>query len=125
MIGVAGLERWREHADGTARTLNAAAPHFIRLRTFVPRPGTPWHDRWREGRLTLLSAHEALRETRRMIEKLEGPSRLLSDHISNFLDVNGRLPEDKSAMLEQIDRALEWPRERFRPPTERLVGMGL
>lgn len=125
MVGVAGTERWREHALGSAAVLNQSPPNFIRLRTWVPMPGTPWHDRWREGHLHLLSAHEALQETRLLIENLTGPSMLLSDHVSNFLDVHGNLPDDKSAMLAQLDEALTWPLSAFRPPTKKLVGLGL
>lgn len=125
MVGVAGVERWREHALGSARVLNEAPPDFVRLRTFVPAPGTPWHDRWREGLLTLPSAHQALEETRLLLENLEGPTLLLSDHVSNFLDVRGRVPRDKPAMLGQIDEALGWPVKAFRPPTEKLVGLSL
>lgn len=125
MVGVAGVERWREHALGCARVLNLAPPTFIRLRTFVPQPGTPWYDRWKAGELTLLSAYAALEETRLLIEQLEAPTSLLSDHVSNFLEVGGRIPEDKPAMLAEIDAALQWPLKRFRPPTEFLVGLGL
>ncbi len=39
MVGVAGIERWKEHAEGSAAVLNAAPPDFIRLRTFVPALG--------------------------------------------------------------------------------------
>jgi radical SAM superfamily enzyme YgiQ (UPF0313 family) len=125
MVGVAGLERWREHALGSADVLNQAPPTFVRLRTFVPQPGTPWHDRWRDGGLTLLSAYEALEETRLLVETLEGPTTLLSDHVSNFIDVHGRIPEHKQAMLEALDQALQWPIQAFRPPTEKLVGFHL
>lgn len=125
MVGVAGVERWREHALGSAQVLSQAPPTFIRLRTFVPQPGTPWHDRWREGALTLLTAQQALQETRLLIEHLAGPTTLLSDHVSNFLDLRGRLPEDRPGLLAEIDAALEWPARAFRPPTERLVGLGL
>jgi radical SAM superfamily enzyme YgiQ (UPF0313 family) len=125
MVGVAGRERWREHAEGTAEVLNRASPDFVRLRTFVPIPGTSWHDRWRHGELTLLTAHEALAETRSLIERLSGETVLLSDHISNFLDVHGRLPADRELMLATIDDALAWPLTSFRPPTEQLVGMML
>jgi radical SAM superfamily enzyme YgiQ (UPF0313 family) len=125
MVGVAGAERWREHAMGSAHVLSEAPPTFVRLRTFVPHPGTPWHDRWREGDLTLLTAYEALQETRLLVEHLEGPTTLLSDHVSNFLDIRGRIPDDKPVMLAQIDEALQWPITAFRPPTERLVGLGL
>jgi biotin synthase-like enzyme len=125
MVGVAGLERWRQHAEGSAAALNLANPDFVRLRTFVPALGTDWCERWQRGDLTLLDAHQALRETRLLIERLEGPTVLLSDHISNFLDVHGRIPEDKELMLETIDEALAWPPDRFRPPTEQLVGLTL
>jgi len=125
MVGVAGLERWREHAKGSAAVLNRASPDFVRLRTFVPAPGTEWCERWQRGELTLLNAHQALEETRLLVERLRGPTVVLSDHITNFLDVRGRIPEDKPTMLEGIDEALEWPLERFRPPTEHMIGLGL
>ena len=125
MVGVAGLERWREHAEGSAAVLNQASPDFIRLRTFVPVLGTEWYDRWQRGDLTLLDAHQALQETRLLVELLKGPTVLLSDHISNFFDVRGRIPDDRPTVLEAIDEALEWPRERFRPPTEQMIGLGL
>jgi radical SAM superfamily enzyme YgiQ (UPF0313 family) len=125
MVGVAGVERWREHALGSAEVLNQAPPDVIRLRTFVPNPNTPWYDRWKEGKLTLLTAHQALEETRLLIERLEGPTTLLSDHVSNFVDAHGRIPEDKQLLLDGLDDALGWPIERFRPPTEKLVGLGL
>jgi radical SAM superfamily enzyme YgiQ (UPF0313 family) len=125
MVGVAGLERWRQHAEGSAEVLNRASPDFVRLRTFVPSLDTDWCERWQSGDLTLLDAHQALEETRLLVERLEGPTVLLSDHISNFLDVHGRIPEDKELMLETIDDALGWPLESFRPPTEHLVGLRL
>jgi biotin synthase-like enzyme len=125
MVGVAGLERWREHAEGSAAVLNRASPDFVRLRTFVPRLGTDWCDRWQSGELTLLDAHQALEETRLLVERLDGPTVLLSDHVTNFLDVNGHLPDDRNLMLETIDEALTWPLSRFRPPTERLIRLGL
>ncbi len=125
MVGVAGVERSGEHAEGSAAVLNRASPDFIRLRTFVPVLGTDWCERWRAGDLTLLDAHQALRETRRLVELLDGPTVLLSDHISNFFDVHGRIPHDKASMLEALDEAMGWPLERFRPPTDKLVGMML
>jgi radical SAM superfamily enzyme YgiQ (UPF0313 family) len=125
MVGVAGVERWRQHALGSARVLSEAPPDFVRLRTFIPAPGTPWHRRWQEGQLTLPSPFEALAETRLLIENLSGPTRLLSDHVSNFLNLEGQLPDQRNALLSQIDEALDWPRTAFRAPSESLIGMGL
>ncbi len=125
MVGVAGTERWREHAVGSAAVVGLIEPRFVRLRTFVPRPGTPLYDAWRAGRLTLPGPYEALRETRLLVEKIDGRTELLSDHLTNFLDVNGVLPERREAMLAYLDEALTWPRRRFRPDTATLVHLGL
>ncbi len=125
MVGVAGIERWQQHALGSARVLSEAPPDFVRLRTFIPSVGTAWHRRWQEGRLTLLSPYQALAETRLLIENLSGPTRLLSDHVSNFLDLHGQLPDHRNALLSQIDEALAWPRTAFRAPSEKMIGLGL
>ena len=125
MVGVAGVERWRQHAEGSAQVINGASPRFVRLRTFVPMLGTEWCERWKSGKLSLLSAHQALDETRLLVENLDGPTTLLSDHMSNFLDLKGRLPDDRERMLAEIDGALELPLSSFRPPTETLVGLML
>ena len=121
LVGIGGRERWREHAVESARVLSAVDPEFIRLRTYIPRPGTPLFAEWEAGRFELLDAYEALAETRLLIENLEGTGTVLSDHLSNFWNVNGRLPDDRQAMLDEIDYAMGLDRSRFRPPTEELV----
>jgi len=50
---------------------------------------------------------------------------LCSDHVSNFLELEGQLPHERPRLLAEIEQALHWPEERFRPPTEKLVGLGL
>ncbi len=125
MVGVAGVERWQEHATASAQVLSQASPDFIRLRTYVPIPGTRWYERWRQGQLTLLDAHQAVAETRLLVENLQGPTMLLSDHVSNFLDVHGLIPDDRALMMAAMDEALTRPISTFRPPTEKLIGLQL
>ena len=55
-----------------------------------------------------------LAETRTLIQKLDGPLSLFSDHYTNYLDLQGELPEDRERLLAAIDRALTLPREAFR-----------
>jgi len=43
---------------------------------------------------------------RRLIERLQVTSEYLSDPISKYVPVYGRLPKDQAAMLQTIDRAL-------------------
>ena len=115
MLGIGGKERTREHAEATAEVLNAIAPDYIRLRTFLPKAGTLLLHQIRRGRFQMLSAHDVLKETRWIIEKLEVTSQLLSNHYTNYINVYGRLPEDRERMLTAIDRALQRDEASFRP----------
>jgi len=115
LVGIGGLERSEQHAINSAKVLNAFSPDFIRLRTFVPVPGTPLYEDYAAGRFTLLSPHQALKEIRLLVEHLDCQgSMVLSDHVSNYWDVNGIIPQDKQAMLDSIDEALSIDERRFR-----------
>jgi len=116
MVGLGGAERWKEHALESARVLSAINPHFIRLRTTVPIPGTELHEMFERGEWELPGPHQSLKEIRTLVENLEcDGTALLSDHNSNYWDISGRLPENKEGMLGEIDRALEIDEAKFRP----------
>ena len=115
LVGIAGAERSREHAEQSGRVLSAVDPEFIRLRTFAPQPSTPLWTAWKAGEFQLLTPHQALEEVGTLIENLEGTGMVLSDHISNYANISGRLPHDRDDMLAEIRRALSLPEHRFRP----------
>jgi radical SAM superfamily enzyme YgiQ (UPF0313 family) len=106
LAGIGGEKKWKQHAEGTARVLNQVSPHFIRIRTYVPTPGSPLWERVESGSFELASAETILLEQRRLIELLDVRSEYLSDHISNYVPVYGQLPKDQASMLQTIDRAL-------------------
>ncbi len=114
LVGIGGKERSREHALASARVLNEIDPHFIRLRTWVPVAAAPLYADYASGAFELLDPYDALRESRLLIENLDVNSRLLSDHVSNFANLNGKLPEAKERLLSEIDEILAKPREDFR-----------
>ncbi|MEN6460661.1 MAG: radical SAM protein [Syntrophomonas sp.] len=117
LVGIGGLERTEAHAVNSARVLSAFSPDFIRLRTYVPISGTPLFEDYQQGTFKLLSPHQALRETRLLIENLNcDNSILLSDHISNYWDIHGLITRDKDSMIQEIDKALLTPESNFRPP---------
>jgi len=116
MLGIGGKKRSMEHAQNSAKVLNEIDPDFIRLRTLIPMPGTSLYEDYRQGKFELLTPHEALRETRVLIENLTVSSKLYSDHHSNYAYVNGQLPRAKDKMLHSIDQLLTLPEEQFRSP---------
>jgi radical SAM superfamily enzyme YgiQ (UPF0313 family) len=122
LVGIGGKDRTVEHAVNSARVLSAISPDFIRIRTFGPDRNTPIEQDIASGAFQMLTPHEALKEIRLLIENLDcGGSNILSDHISNYSNINGRLPEDKRLMLKQIDRSLNIDETRFRPPRSSVI----
>ncbi len=118
LVAVSGQKLSEQHAINSARVLNEFDPDFIRLRTFIPIPGTKLHDLCQKGDFELLNGHQALEETRLLIENLDVSSTLLSDHISNHWDINGKLPDDKNEMLAEIDKAVKIDISQFRDPAQ-------
>jgi radical SAM superfamily enzyme len=128
ILGIGGKERTEAHALETARALNLINPHFIRLRTLLPKVNTLLLHQFRKGQFQMLSAHEVLTETRQIIENLDvtsmihsdhytnyvNVSMIHSDHYTNYVNVHGRMPEDKERMLQVIDEALEEDESEFR-----------
>jgi radical SAM superfamily enzyme YgiQ (UPF0313 family) len=118
MPGLGGSERWRQHAENTARVLTTINPNYIRSRPFVPRCGTPIFEDYQQGRLHLSSPHERLEELRVMIEGLNVTSRVCFDHQMNswtnrhggllfHQDYEGyKFPEEKPFVLELIREGL-------------------
>jgi hypothetical protein len=106
MPGLGGRDLSERHALDTADALNRIDPDFIRLRTLAMRRGIPLVEEWEAGHFNKLTDVAAAREIRILIASLEGiGSYLASDHILNlFQEIEGRLPEDRPAMLAVIDR---------------------
>ena len=106
ILGMGGEDKWEQHARGTARVLNAIDPEFIRVRTLIAFPGTPLQHAIDHGEFRQISLESVLREERLLIELLEVNSEFVSDHVSNYLPINGKLPQAKDEMIAQIDAAL-------------------
>lgn len=113
LVGIGGRKYWQQHAVNTARVLNEINPDFIRLRTYTPVPGTPLFEEYSAGNFILPGPLEALQEVRLFVENLNCDSLVLSDHISNYWNVQGRPSTDKSAMLAGLDHALSLPESSF------------
>jgi len=119
ILGLGGADLWRDHAVDSARVLNQINPDFIRIRTLAISPHSLLFDKVRQGEFKPLADDAIIREEALFIDNLGGiESAFYSDHILNLLEeVNGKLPGDKSAMLNIINNYLAWPdqeRELFR-----------
>jgi radical SAM superfamily enzyme YgiQ (UPF0313 family) len=114
LLGAGGEDRWEQHARGTAAVLNQIDPHFIRVRTLIPQPNCPMYEEMMEGRFHLPSPETILKETRLLLAELKVTSEFMSDHVSNLLPLDGRLPGAKESMVRMIDEALQDLKEDHR-----------
>ncbi len=138
MPGLGGTERSDQHARNTARVLNEIDPDYIRLRPFVPGPGTPLYEEYSNGSFKLSSPHERLREIKTLVENLNVTSRLCFDHFLNSWyrdsthhhtlfkqDYEGyKLPEEKTKVLKLIEEGLRID-ESVHIHVEDIIGMTL
>ena len=103
LLGIGGEKWWERHAIETARVLNRVSPHFIRLRTFIPVPGTLMYHRIEKGEFEPASPITVLKETKTLLEHLSCSSMFLSDHVSNYASIEGKLPQDKERMIGDLE----------------------
>jgi radical SAM superfamily enzyme YgiQ (UPF0313 family) len=114
ILGIGGKERTDSHARETANVLNEIVPDFIRLRTFVPKINTLLLREVQNGSFQMLSPHEILQETALLIKELYASSYLTSDHYTNYINLEGKLPEEKKRLLDKINISLRQDESSFR-----------
>ena len=107
LLGIAGRENSRQHAEATARVLSAMDPDYIGALSLMLVPGTPLYQDHRAGRFSMLGPMELLRELRTIFAGTDLTQGLFhANHASNYLPIRARLPKDKTAVLARIDQAL-------------------
>jgi len=107
LLGAGGTERSVEHATGSARLATAMDPEFLSTLTLMLIPSTPIYKLAQSGRFEMPSIEGLLRELRIIVaESAPTDAVFRSNHASNYLPIEGRLPRDRDVILENIDAAL-------------------
>jgi radical SAM superfamily enzyme YgiQ (UPF0313 family) len=107
LLGLAGIERSRVHAEETGRVLTAVDPEYVGALSLMLIPGTPLYDDYQAGRFRMPDPMGMLVELRTMIAHTTLSDGLFhANHASNYLPIRARLPEDKARTLALIDAAL-------------------
>lgn len=105
--GLGGKEKWKQHALQSAKVLNEINPQYVALLTLLINPGTEMHEKIQNGSMKLLDPKEVMIETKELITNLNLKNCVFrSNHASNYVALGGVLPEDKEALLRQLEEAL-------------------
>jgi radical SAM superfamily enzyme YgiQ (UPF0313 family) len=117
ILGLGGVDMWRQHAVDTGRGVSAMDPAYFSLLTLMVVPGTQLHRLVTMGEFEVPEPLEMLREVRVTVEHIEGVSHCVfrTNHASNYLPLAGTLPQDKERLLRTIDRALAEGESILRP----------
>lgn len=106
LVGLAGRARSLEHARRSAEAVNRMEPTYTSLLTFTPTPGSPLFERARRGELELPGPLESLEEIREFVRGLRCQTHFACNHASNYLPLQGRMPNAQGAILQHLDAAL-------------------
>jgi len=107
LLGIGGAADSQAHAAATGRVLSAMGPSQIGVLSLMLLPNTELYADQQAGRFRLPSPTDQLREFRTMVANIDlDRAQLQSNHASNYLTINARLPRDKEDVLRMIDAAL-------------------
>lgn len=107
LLGVAGTARAKEHALATAELITAMDPEYVAALTTTVIPGTPLHRLEKSGRYQLPDCLPMLDELRTIVDRARPSDAVFrTNHASNYLPLEGRLPQDRARIVETIDHAL-------------------
>ncbi len=104
LLGIAGVEKSREHALDTAKLLTEIDPDFVGALTVMIIPGTPLYKEQETGNFKLPGKFGLVSELGIMIANSQFTNCFFtSNHASNYLPVRAKLPEEKEQVLRLID----------------------
>lgn len=107
ILGLGGAERSLDHARATGRAFTAIDPDYIGMLTLMMAPGAPLAEAVERGEFILPGPEASLLELREVIINTEVTRAVFrTTHASNYLAIEGVLPDDKEAMLAALDHIM-------------------
>ena len=107
LLGLGGKRYSAEHIRDTIKALNRMQPRYVSFLSLMLIPGTPLYEEAEKGIFKELNSDELLREACEIIRGLELKKAIFrSNHASNYLALEGRLPQDKEKLVVMLEGAM-------------------
>jgi radical SAM superfamily enzyme YgiQ (UPF0313 family) len=108
LLGIGGVDRSLEHAEATGRLLTDTDPEYVGALSLQIRPAAPIYQEWLEGRFQLPDKFQMIKELEIIVENTNlTDGYFFSNHISNYLPIKAKFPEDKERVLQEIRKVLK------------------
>ncbi len=118
ILGLAGPQGSKRHAEATAKALDRIRPKYIAALTLMLAPRSPaYPEVYGDPDWRVLDPVETLREIRVLLCNMHADGiTFRSNHASNYLALKGNLQKDKQKLIEIIDTALNDPNSPLLKP---------
>jgi radical SAM superfamily enzyme YgiQ (UPF0313 family) len=108
LLGLGGKKYSSMHVAQSIPALNQMQPRLLSFLSLMLIPGTPLFKQKTQNLFTELSSLELLEEAHNILSGLELKQTIFRcNHASNYLPLEGRLPQDKPVLLAQLKQALQ------------------
>mgnify|MGYP000857294067 CR=1 FL=1 len=112
LLGLGGQTLWQDHVDGSVQVINAVKPHFVRVRRLWTHPASRLGEKIASGEFIPQTPEGTVIELRDILKGLDAHGTTFTcDHANNYIQVHGRLNDQKHKMLDLIERFLALPDE--------------
>ena len=108
LLGMGGTDRSLEHAEATGKLLTSCDPEYVGALSLQVRPGAPLYEEMERGEFELPNKFQLVKELEVLVQNTElTDGYFFSNHISNYLPIKAKFPEDKKRVLAEIRTVLE------------------
>lgn len=119
--GLGGKGKGVESAMVTADAINKLHPCIINIVSLTIFPESQLYQEMIDGTYEEEPEIERLIETRTLVERLSVKVNILGHHVSNTVPITGALPDDKAAILQELDKAIaEFPEQELKKHRNRI-----
>lgn len=117
--GLAGKGKLVESAKRSAQIFNQIHPYYMMLTNVAVLPGTKLYQQMKAGEWTEASEKERIEEIRTLIAELNIPITINSGTSASSVRFEVTLPQEKDAILSQLDKVLDQFDDRMEKELER------
>ena len=108
IVGILGEKDFREHAVATGNFISRCESDYVGILSLMLEENTTIYQEWLKGNFKEADGIDILKEIKLIIENINVTSNIVfrSNHVSNYINLKGNLPEDKKRLIQEIDISL-------------------